>query len=227
MGQCTMPSYRRDYFYKMRRRRMVTETQLPTSKHFRLEKLAEGVYAALAIDGGGAMCNAGIVDLGDRALVFDTFWTPEASLDLLTAAEQLTGHAVVYIVNSHYNADHVNGNQVFAPATTIISTSRTRELLIERGNGFLNWAREHLAEEVHEDEKKLAAETNEDRRQQMALDLETTRALLHALPTLDLRLHYSGTFKESHFPRNIPRIGKLRVIRVNPRTQRVWHDLDE
>ncbi len=167
---------------------MVTETQLPTSKHFRLEKLAEGVYAALAIDGGGAMCNAGIVDLGDRALVFDTFWTPEASQDLLTAAEQLTGHAVVYIVNSHYNADHVNGNQVFAPATTIISTSRTRELLIERGNGFLNWAREHLAEEVHEDEKKLAAETNEDRRQQMALDLETTRALLHALPTLELRL---------------------------------------
>jgi hypothetical protein len=140
---------------------MVTETQLPTSKHFRLEKLAEGVYAALAIDGGGAMCNAGIVDLGDRALVFDTFWTPEASQDLLTAAEQVTGHAVVYIVNSHYNADHVNGNQVFAPATTIISTSRTRELLIERGNGFLHWAREHLAEEVHEDEKKLAAETNE------------------------------------------------------------------
>ena len=44
---------------------MVTETQLPTSKHCRLEKLAEGVYAALAIDGGGAMCNAGIVDLGD------------------------------------------------------------------------------------------------------------------------------------------------------------------
>jgi len=167
---------------------MVTETQLPASKHFRLEKLTEGVYAALAIDGGGAMCNAGIVDLGDRTLVFDTFWTPEAGQDLRTAAEQLTGHAVAYIVNSHYNADHVNGNQVFAPETTIISTSRTRELLIERGNGFLNWARENLAEEVHKDEKKLAAETNEDRRQQMALDLETTRALLHALPTLELRL---------------------------------------
>src|SRR5260221_13365875 len=100
----------------MRRRRMVTETQLPTSKHFHLEKLAEGVYAALAIDGGGAMGNAGIVDLGDRALVFDTFWTPEASQDLLTAGEELKGQAVVHIGNCHYNAHHVNCNHVLSPA---------------------------------------------------------------------------------------------------------------
>jgi len=167
---------------------MAEETSLPISRHFHLERLAEGVYAALAIDGAGAMCNAGIVDLGDRVMVFDTFWTPEAGQDLRAAAEQLTGHDVAYVVNSHYNADHVNGNQVFAAGTTIIATGRTRELITERGTDFQAWAKEHLAEQVREEEEKLASETDEDRRRYLALDIETTRALLPALPTLELRL---------------------------------------
>lgn len=112
---------------------MTEEIKLPASRHFHLERLAEGVYAAMAIDGAGAMCNAGIVDLGDRTLIFDTFWTPEAGQDLRAAAEHLTGHAITYVINSHYNADHIHGNQVFSTETTIISTSRTRELIVERG----------------------------------------------------------------------------------------------
>ncbi|MGH2563794.1 MAG: hypothetical protein ACRDE5_04740, partial [Ginsengibacter sp.] len=35
------------------------------SNHFTIHKLAEGVYAAIAKNGGYAICNAGIIDLGD------------------------------------------------------------------------------------------------------------------------------------------------------------------
>ncbi|MEO6190141.1 MAG: MBL fold metallo-hydrolase [Saprospiraceae bacterium] len=98
------------------------------SKHFIIQKLAEGVYAAIATNGGYAICNAGIIDLGDATLIFDPFMTPEAALDLKKASQQLTGHAVTYVVDSHFHNDHIGGNQVFKGAT-IISTERTREMI--------------------------------------------------------------------------------------------------
>ncbi len=59
-----------------------TQDALPQSKHFHLTQLADGVYAAMSIPGGGSMCNAGIVNVGECALVFDTFLTPQAGQDL-------------------------------------------------------------------------------------------------------------------------------------------------
>lgn len=99
-----------------------------SSAHFSIEKLSPGVYAAIAKDGGYAICNAGIVDLGDATLVFDPFISPVAARDLKSAAEKLTGHAVKYVINSHFHNDHIGGNQVFEDAI-IISNQRTRELI--------------------------------------------------------------------------------------------------
>ena len=50
-----------------------------TSRHFNLEQLADGVYAAIHAEEGWAICNAGIIDLGDRTLVFDSFMSPQAA----------------------------------------------------------------------------------------------------------------------------------------------------
>ena len=73
---------------------------LPTSQHFRLERLSEGVYAAIHRSGGWAIGNAGIVDLGDRTLVFDTTYSPQAGADLRAAAEALFGRRVGLVVNT-------------------------------------------------------------------------------------------------------------------------------
>src|SRR4051812_36311615 len=100
---------------------------LPESEHFTLQAVAEGVWAAIArLDGGAAVGNTAIVDLGDRTLVFDTCWTPTAARDLRAAAETLTGRSVTYTINSHRHGDHVLGNQVFAD-TVLVATERTRE----------------------------------------------------------------------------------------------------
>jgi hypothetical protein len=64
---------------------------LPRSEHFELQELAAGVYAAIATPDGAAYSNAGIVDLGDQTLIFDTFDTVLAAQDLRTAAKSLTG----------------------------------------------------------------------------------------------------------------------------------------
>jgi cyclase len=101
---------------------------VPKSKHFVIQELGKGVYAAIATDGGWAVCNAGIVDLGDSTLVFDTFVNQHAALELKDAAEQVTGKPVNIVINSHWHSDHVKGNQAFAGAR-IVATGKTREVM--------------------------------------------------------------------------------------------------
>ncbi|MEH7094461.1 MBL fold metallo-hydrolase [Neobacillus vireti] len=101
------------------------------SKHFKLEKVSDGVYAALAKTGGGAVANAGFVDLGDKIIVFDTFNTQQASQDLKYAAEMVTNQKVTLVVNSHWHGDHIRGNQTFKDSNIISSQttlSKIREL---------------------------------------------------------------------------------------------------
>ena len=68
-----------------------------TSEHFGLHRLADGVYAAIGIPGTASYSNTGIIDMGDRALVFDAFMTPKAAQDLRAAAQDLTGKPASYI----------------------------------------------------------------------------------------------------------------------------------
>jgi cyclase len=107
---------------------------------FTIEKLADGVYAAIAKNDGHAICNAGIIDLGDVTLIFDPFMSVQAATDLKAAADQLTHHPVKYVVNSHYHNDHIGGNQVFEGAS-IISTYRTRDLIAENQPAEIEWGK--------------------------------------------------------------------------------------
>jgi glyoxylase-like metal-dependent hydrolase (beta-lactamase superfamily II) len=100
------------------------------------------VWAAIA-ESQLAVGNAGLVDLGGEALVFDTFWTPAAAQGLVAAAERLGLGPVHVVVNSHWHADHVRGNQVFAGAS-IVSTGRTRDLIATRGQERLAALRQEL-----------------------------------------------------------------------------------
>lgn len=93
---------------------------------FILDSLCDGVYAAISKPGQGAWSNAGIVDLGDGILIFDSFTTPSAGYELRRQAEDIMGKKVKYLINSHYHGDHVFGNQAFMD-TTIISTSTTKK----------------------------------------------------------------------------------------------------
>ena len=115
---------------------MKTDRQPSDSKHFRLQELAGGVYAAIHISGGAAIGNAGIVDLGDRTLIYDTFIAPQPAGDLRRAAEALFGRPVDFVVSSHWHNDHIWGNQVFDAETDIVSTAETRRMIIAtRGHG--------------------------------------------------------------------------------------------
>ena len=85
---------------------LISNTSFPQdadSKHFKIQKISEGIYAVIHSIGGYAICNAGIIDLGDKTLVYDTFLSPLAARELRTAAEVITkkvlkGHLEIELV---------------------------------------------------------------------------------------------------------------------------------
>ena len=60
----------------------------PVYVNFTIEPLAPGVWAALNTKHG--ICNAGIIDLGDKTVVFDPFMNLDAAEELKAAALYLT-----------------------------------------------------------------------------------------------------------------------------------------
>jgi cyclase len=178
------------------------ENTLPASEHFRLEQLADGVYAAIDIEGQAAHSNAGIVDLGDRTLIFDAFLTPTAAEDLRAAAEHLTGRVATTVVNSHAHTDHCLGNQAFARMssirarmssirahTAIISTHRTRETIATEMANFVNQTKAdptELEQQIVATQERLGTESDAHRRAALEISIGTMGHLLGSLPTLTL-----------------------------------------
>jgi cyclase len=151
------------------------------SPHFRLEQLAPRVYAAIAKDEGGAGSNSGLVDLGDKTVVFDSFLSPAAAKDLLKAVDALGLHPVEYVVNSHFHNDHIRGNQVFAANVTIISTAKTRASIERVEPKQITWEIQNA--------------------QQLILDTETALAdepTIIGRRDLQIMLAYYRTISESH-----------------------------
>lgn len=161
---------------------------------FTLEMLADGVYAAIACPGTGAMANAGIVDLGDQIVIFDTMYTPQAGQALHDAALQLFGRPVSLVINSHYHMDHVGGNQAFANIP-ILSTAKTRSLAKDHIEQFLQIVKAH-PEYPATVKQQLEQETDERKRQEKAYELGDLLAMDTALPTITLTLP-TITFEQS------------------------------
>jgi cyclase len=174
---------------------MATGKTLPTSRHFQLHELADGIYAAIATPGTGSGSNAGIIDLGDQVVIFDTFLTPQAAADLRSAAEQLTGRPVSLVINSHWHGDHTQGNQVFAAETPILTTGRTKELMATRGTNSIERQKPAIPAELQKMEAQLQQEQDEQKRSALLVEIGEVREIAESIDTLTLRLP-DQTFEE-------------------------------
>lgn len=91
---------------------------------FQLQKIGNGIWAAIVNDQGLAGGNAGFVIGDDGVLVIDTFQDPRPARALLAEIRKLTPLPIRFVVNTHYHLDHVNGNDVFAAAGATIVAHR-------------------------------------------------------------------------------------------------------
>jgi len=159
-------------------------------RHFTLEPLADGVWATLfeiapPAPDAWSISNAGIVDLGGRTLVFDTFMTSAAAAELKMAAEELTGRPPEIAVLSHGHNDHAWGASQF-PEATVVSSARTRAQFVAEGAAEVEEYRRVLDERLafwndaaHGDDA-LA-------REDAPFYLPYWQGLADSLPTLQLR----------------------------------------
>ena len=160
------------------------------STHYSLEEITEGVFIAISLDGGGAMGNAGIVDLGDRTIIFDTFETPIAAKDLRVASEFLTGRPVTWVINSHSHPDHWFGNQVFPRESIIVTSQITAELMVE----YVEEIQEEksnpseLEEFLQNKINQLEIEKDQIKKQVLISAVGRWNFYLESLPNLELRL---------------------------------------
>jgi len=158
------------------------------SKHYKLEKLADGVFAAIHNNEGGyAICNAGIIDLGDITLVLDPFISPVAARDLKRDAEHLTGKPVSLVLNLHPHSDHTNGNQVFMPEANIIGTHDTRKYIEEHFYQEMEYYKNTAPKELLEIQRQIREATGDEKVELILMEAQY-KAVIASLPELKMTL---------------------------------------
>jgi glyoxylase-like metal-dependent hydrolase (beta-lactamase superfamily II) len=160
----------------------------PQSEHFIYHELAEGVWAAIVIPTGLAASNSGIVDLGDRTLVFDTTLSPASAAELRNVAERLTGRPVTYVFNSHWHQDHVFGNAVFAPETEIYASVRTSDIIAEKIPTIMVEFKKHWPNQLKEWAESAKLAKDEAERLDYEDGVRFAQSIIDTLPQLELRL---------------------------------------
>ncbi|MBK7319237.1 MBL fold metallo-hydrolase [Candidatus Villigracilis affinis] len=166
----------------------MTSKLLPQSEHFTYHELADGVWAAIVITTGLAASNSGIVDLGDRTLIFDTTFSPASAAELRNVAESLTGRPVDYVLNSHWHQDHVFGNAAFAPETEIYATVRTSEIIAEKTEADIVEFKQHWPNQLKEWAESAKVAKDEAERLDFEDGVRFAQSIIDTFPQLELRL---------------------------------------
>jgi cyclase len=175
----------------------MTDETLLESKHFSLEKLADGVYACVHKPGGGAYSNAGIIDLGDSTLLVDAFDTMAAGRDLRRIAEALFERPVDTIILTHPHSDHWVGDSVFDASTTLIAHKTTRQICLEWGAEILEDFQDVAAWEAYLQEMQEQLQTEQDERVRVGLEKSITRTRYVMAEMAEFRPRYADqTFEE-------------------------------
>src|SRR5262245_23933199 len=86
--------------------------------NFEVQKIADGVYAAIRKEPPGLMFNANSVFIinDDDVIVVDTNITPASAREVMAELKKLTNKPVKYVINTHWHDDHIIGNQVYREA---------------------------------------------------------------------------------------------------------------
>jgi len=109
------------------------QAQTATANLFDIEKVADGVFAALAKPAAMTNSNAAIFVLSRDVLVVDAHSKPSAAASLIAQIKkEVTDKPVRYLVNTHFHWDHTQGDEAYKkanPQVQIIASDTTKDLL--------------------------------------------------------------------------------------------------
>jgi len=168
---------------------------------FTIEKVADGVYAALARPQILTNCNAAIFVNARDVLVVDAHSKPSAAAALIAQIKKdITTKPVRYLVNSHFHWDHTQGDAAYKASgakVDIIASEATKQLMTELSRNRLKESLDSVPNQIDDVQARLAkAASNADKerytdliRQLKAYQVEMKSYTLE-LPTI--------TFAKSH-----------------------------
>jgi len=112
------------------------QSQTASASLFTIEKVANGVFAALAKPQVMVNSNAAIFVLSREVLVVDAHSKPSAAAALLAQIrKEVTDKPVRYLVNTHFHGDHTHGDRAYKAANAkveIIASETTRQLMTQQ-----------------------------------------------------------------------------------------------
>lgn len=134
---------------------------------FQIEKVADGVYAALARPQVLTNCNAAIFVNSRDVLVVDAHSKPSAAAALIAQIKtDITTKPVRYLVNSHFHWDHTQGDAAYKAGggkMDIIASDTTKQLMTQLSRNRLQESLDGVPKQIDEVETHLAkAASNAD-----------------------------------------------------------------
>jgi glyoxylase-like metal-dependent hydrolase (beta-lactamase superfamily II) len=166
----------------------------PTSAQelFSLEKVAEGVYAALARPRTPINCNAAVVVYDEGVLVVDTHSRPSSAKALIAQIASVTDKPVRYAVNTHFHWDHAQGNKAYPVAfprqVAIVASEATRENLRVLGMERVKGQLESAPKQIADLRARLGAATDAAARAELEDQIAQQEDYLKELQSLELVL---------------------------------------
>jgi len=168
---------------------------------FSIEKVADGVYAALARPQVLTNCNAAIFVNSADVLVVDAHSKPSASAALVAQIKkEITEKPVRYLVNTHFHWDHTQGNATYKAAAAkfdIIASDTTKQLMTQLSRNRLKESLATVAPMIDGLQARLAKATSaadKALRQDQIHQLEAYRAEMQnyslELPTITFAKSY-------------------------------------
>jgi cyclase len=159
---------------------------------FDLQKLADGVYAAIARPRTPINCNAAVIVYDEGVLVVDTHSRPSSAQALIQQIKTVTDKPVRYAVNTHFHWDHVQGNHAYPVAfpqqVSVVASEATRQNLIQMGMQRVKDQIDAGPGQLADLERRIAAEKDAAAKARLQDELKQQQDYLGEIRSLELKL---------------------------------------
>src|SRR6266446_2770433 len=177
------------------------QAQTASASLFTIEKVAEGVFAALAKPQALTNSNAAIFVLGRDVLVVDAHSKPSAAASLLAQIKkEVTDKPVRYLVNTHFHWDHTQGDRTYKaanPKVEIIASETTKQLMTQLQRDRLKESLESVPGMIDTLRARLSRATTPQDRDWCNEQLRQLRAYQQEMKNYPLELP-ATTFAQTH-----------------------------
>jgi len=168
---------------------------------FKIEKVADGVFAALARPQVLTNCNAAIFVNSQDVLVVDAHSKPSAAAALIAQIKkEVTPKPVRYLVNTHFHWDHTQGDSAYKANSAkldIIASDTTKQLMTELSRNRLKESLDTVPKQIDDVQAHLAKATSATDKERYTDLIRQLKAYQTEMQSYTLELP-TITFAKSH-----------------------------